>query len=233
MAIKHALEIYRFRNDSVISQDINYVTMPSIMIESLGGDGFHTGLIFRDENRQPKIMHLAWHDKLRVKNVSNGCVFVPILLPVERIEPVLALLRKLIRENATGKIPYGFGTPVNSFDKLNANYIADGDRLGLTCASFVLAAMDFAEVKLLEYDTWEGGLDSSREFQDFMIQALEIDVSEEHLQILDAQVGAHAVRYCPEEVAASAMYGGEPPMKQPETLKFSEHIKTFARAYGY
>lgn len=77
-------------------------------------------------------------------------------------------------------------------------------RLGLTCATFILAVFEAAGISLIKYDTWPENRPSDFEWQKQIITALRRtrSATPEHIKAVEGDVGS--ARYRPEEVAGAA-----------------------------
>jgi hypothetical protein len=104
-------------------------------------------------------------------------------------------------------LPYGLSTPNDSFDPDTLAYLRGPAKVGLTCATFVLAIFEFGGLKLLQYELWPHR-DSDVPWQNYVISELKrTGASQEHIAAVEGQVGAMRIR--PEEVAASATFADE------------------------
>jgi hypothetical protein len=172
-----------------------------VAVHSKGG---HVGLIYRDEDgRTVYYIHLRWHHQLertRPDSVRYP-VWVEPELPPGRAVIVAELCKLIFDLNAEQEIPYSFGSPDGVFDPTGHLRLGP-KRLGLTCATFVLAVFDAAGNPLIDYSQWPQRPED-REWCEYVIGELERSNAEaSHVTALRAD--GISVRYKPLEVAGSA-----------------------------
>lgn len=171
----------------------------------------HIGVMHRDSNGQLHFLHLARHchlrnDHHRPKYLS---VWVAPGVPAERQRIVAAFCRRVWRKNERDGIPYAFSNPQDSLDPATGAFLVGPTRFGLTCSSFVLALFHAAGLQLAVYESWPADRAGDREWQQSIIAALEsLQTEQVHIDHLRGEVGA--VRFRPEEVAASAAHAPPP-----------------------
>ena len=111
-------------------------------------------------------------------------------------------------------MPYSFGSPISAFDEQTKKFLIGPTNTGLTCASFVLAVFERAQLRLTHYLGW-----ASPDAEDIQWQQSVVDnlrntpgVSPEHMQVVEQEIGT-SVRYRPEQVAGAASIRGRRPVK--------------------
>jgi hypothetical protein len=165
----------------------------------------HTGILHKSENLdEVKLGHLEWHNRLKESDPNDSYLWVDPPIPTRRARQVAARCREILRENARG-IPYAFSPPNDCFDAKTGRFLLGPSRVGLTCATFVLAVFEAAGIRLAEYDTWPQERPHDAEWQKFVIELLEHEqsgASAEHVGLVKKETGA--VRYRPEDVAGCA-----------------------------
>lgn len=195
-------------------------------------DQRHTGIIFRvDENGPVEFLHLAWHHDLRrEKRISRKYCWVDPKIPKARLRQLAAICDDIAYANRKEKIPYSFGPPHNVFDEETNKFLLGPTRTGLTCASFVLAVFDRAQLKLVAYHGWQ-----SPDYEDVKWQLSVVDqlsqfpsVSSEHLEVVRREVG-NSVRYRPEQVAAAAALRKQRPVRYKYAKVLGAMIVRFLR----
>jgi hypothetical protein len=171
----------------------------------------HIGIMHRDRNAHLQFLHLAWHCRLR--NDDNRpdylSVWVAPSVPAERQRSIAAFCRRVWRKHERDGIPYAFSHPSRSLDPATGAFLIGPSRFGLTCSSFVLAVFHAAGLQLADYESWPVNRDGDREWQLSIIAELELRQTEQgHIDHLRGEIGA--VRFRPEEVAASTAYAPPP-----------------------
>jgi hypothetical protein len=163
----------------------------------------HVGLLHRDEsNQEVAMLHLAFHCRLRNDQPEPTYAWVDPAVHSARARQVAAVCRKVWRSNGE-QIPFAFSAPSDCFDGETGAFLLGPTRIGLTCASFVLAIFHAAGLPLVDYGTWPAAGERDVAWQLHAISMLrEHGASEEHVRAVEAEVGA--VRYRPEQVAGGA-----------------------------
>ena len=181
-----------------------------IALGSADADQRHIGLLHRAAESQSLLMlHLAWHHRLRdeppPETMSLG---ICPTIPRARLIQVAAVCRKIWRANPTG-VPYAFSAPNDCFDARTGEFLLGPTRLGLTCASFVLAVFQAAGLPLVDYATWPIARSGDREWQERIVGLLEqTGATRAHVDAVRSDVGN--VRYRPEEVAGAVRVPSHP-----------------------
>lgn len=172
---------------------------------SRGDFGTHIGLIFTDNEKQTRILHLAWHKKILVDNYpidEKRCwvSIIPDLHPITA-KTLVGILRKVARRQP--KIPYGIGVlaAFGSFSP-EGDYKAPKGSDGLTCATFVSELLKAHGVRLIQESTWPEGVNA--EWAGDVHAALKQwdGVDENHLAAV--QSNTLGIRIRPEELGAVA-----------------------------
>jgi hypothetical protein len=174
------------RSDHISPQTISGV---GIAVHSVG---LHIGVLYRvTENATIKLLHLAWHNKLCSDDLTPAykCWIRP-MIDDDRAMAIAAFCRRIWNQNERNQIPYGFSSPNRFFDT-SGNAIKGPAKVGLTCASFVLAVFEGAGVVLADLDTWPNPTAEDIERQRELLNNLsrDPDVSREHLSAAEAEVG--------------------------------------------
>ena len=164
----------------------------------------HIGMLYRTaEGEAAKILHLAWHHQLRSDHPSHSypCRVRP-WIPGERALAIAAFCRRIWKKAGDDQVPYGFSAPSVFFDHSGA-LISGPAKVGLTCASFVLAVFDSAGLPLVRLDEWPPPTSVDKARQRELVDQLRtsVNVSPDHLSALETEIGN--VRYRPLEVAGA------------------------------
>jgi len=174
-------------------------------------DQRHIGVMHRDSNGQLQFLHLAWHCRLQNDDHRPEylSLWVAPSVPAERQRIIAAFCRRVWRKNERDGIPYAFSNPQDSLDPATGEFLVGPTRFGLTCSSFVLALFHAAGLQLAVYESWPADRAGDREWQQSIIAELESKHTEQrHIDHLRSEIGA--VRFRPEEVAASAAHAPPP-----------------------
>jgi len=164
----------------------------------------HIGMLYRTAEGEPaKILHLAWHHQLRSDPPSQSYpCWVRPWIPNERALAIAAFCRRIWKKAGDDQVPYGFSAPSAFFDHSGA-LISGSAKVGLTCASFVLAVFDSAGLPLVRLEEWPSPTPDDKARQRELLDQLRknADVSPAHLSALETEIGN--VRYRPLEVAGA------------------------------
>ncbi len=180
----------------------------AIAIQSVDSNQRHIGVLHREDGSdEVSLLHLAWHHDLRNHPPKTAYLWVDPKIPSRRMRQVAAFCRKVWRSNDNDRaIPYALSPPNDCFDRLTGKFLLGPTRLGLTCASFVLAIFESVGLPLAKYETWPKARDGDQEWQECIIDHLEKSqppATTEHVEAVKGEVGA--IRYRPEDVAGAAI----------------------------
>ena len=172
-----------------------------IAIAAINAEQRHIGLLHRDpESNDVMMLHLAFHHDLRNEPAKTKYLWIDPPILAERLIHVAAWCRLVWSANQDD-FPYSFSQPEECFDSENGKFLIGPTRLGLTCATFVLALFDVAGLKLVNYATWPTGRPGDREWQEFVVAQLP-PTEVAHIEDMRSEVGS--ARFRPEEVAGAA-----------------------------
>lgn len=165
----------------------------------------HIGLLYRVTVQAPALLlHMPWHNKLRSESpAAHYVLWVDPSIPKERARVVAAFCRRIWKTNEANGLPYGLSQPNRFFDH-TGGVLKGPAKVGLTCATFVLAVFDAAGLTLVRYETWPKPTANDIKRQEDLATQLEMDeqVSREHARVFRSEVGN--IRYRPFEVAGAA-----------------------------
>jgi hypothetical protein len=188
-------------------RDLSHVPFAAIAIRSVTAEQRHIGVLYRESDADGIcLLHLAWHHQLRNERPGGDYLWVEVAAPRRRLRNVSAICRRILRAAAQGQqIPYAFSQPNDCFDSETGQFLLGPNRLGLTCASFVLAVFETAGLRLAQYETWPHDREGDRAWQAWIVQQLQTGpnrASDEHVAAVRSQLGN--ARFRPEEVAVAA-----------------------------
>lgn len=169
--------------------------------------GGHTGIAFHSETQGPQVLHLAWHQLLRVDTIpeaiDQGCWVADALpTPPSASKQVVAIVRKVATSLA--QIDYGadFITARGSFAS-DGTYKPPEGSTGLTCASFVVEVLRACSIKVVQENTWqpnERNVDWANKVCDHLAKK-----DPEHAEAVRKNI--NGLRLIPFEVAGAASSG--------------------------
>jgi hypothetical protein len=188
----------------------------AVIIGEPNPDQRHTGIAYRVDEAAPfQFLHLAWHRDLRKQGrIPAHYCWVDPRIPAARLRQLAAICEDICHANLVEKVPYSFGTPVSAFDERTKKFLLGPTTTGLTCASFVLAVFERAQLQLVQYSGWPAPDDQDVRWQQIVLDALRntTGVSSDHVQAVEREIGT-SVRYRPEQVAGAAAIRGRRPVK--------------------
>ena len=175
-----------------------------VAIKHTGGIDFplHVGLVFTLTDGRPWMAHLAFHEKLRGDAAprDGGYFWADCrwILADEHAEtgPYIAnFIQGTLRNRS---VPYGLVPDLDCF--ATGTYAEDEPRYGLTCATYVVAALKGAGIDLVDVGTWVER-PGDEEWSKHVIEALRTGAPE-RAALLEGQRAPF--RVTPDEAAAAA-----------------------------
>lgn len=163
----------------------------------------HVGIGYRTDDAH-RLQHLAWHLKLTDVPLCHDPSYIGIgvNVPEMRQEEVSLLCERVFATNGRS-IPYSFDAPNGCFDPNTGAALFGPTKLGLTCATFVLAVLEAAGIALIDYANWPANREGDDEWRAFVIGALAQEAANvEHVKAVRS--ATPGTRYRPEDVAAAA-----------------------------
>lgn len=161
-------------------------------------------MLHRVSEREPvHILHLAWHERLRSEPPSSDyVVWTRPQIEGDRGLAIAAFCRRIAKLSSKQQVPYGFSQPNDFFDS-SGGFVRGPSRVGLTCASFVLAVFHTAGVPLARTDEWPlPTIEDLARQKELLEQLKERQTPAEHVSACEAEVGN--VRFRPLEVAGAS-----------------------------
>ncbi len=93
------------------------IEVAAVTIKTINDGQRHIGIAFREDEECCKLLHLAWHYKMRLDNVDATFYWVEHKIDQLRLYGVLAFCDLIIQANPAG-IPYAFDSPNDCFEIL-------------------------------------------------------------------------------------------------------------------
>lgn len=181
----------------------------AISVSDPSAQQLHLGLIY-PEDGSSKVVHLWWHCRVANEPLNESKPiwwWVSIDVPEDRMEAIAGVCRRIIKraENGISEIKYATRYEGGIF-KEDGSVSLVGKEVGLTCATFVLAILHWAQLVPLRLDSWEAR-SGDLEWHARIVQVLKdtSGVSEEHLRAVEEEKGC--ARFRPADVAAACGVG--------------------------
>lgn len=205
--------------------DIPYI---GVVIKEVTENQRHIGLLFRtDKQNEPKMLHLAFHYRLQCEQPSGYWLHCSGFDEDEQL--LLAVWFENVWLVNKERIPYGLAYSSNGYFDVSGTFVQSNKNCGLTCATFVMALFNDFGFQIINVDTWESR-DSDSVWQNDIVTAMKRDqdnnpklYSKTHIQEQVNNIGI-AVRFRPEEVAASAYVFDDVPVSFQTAAKLGKDV---------
>src|ERR1700726_3117546 len=114
----------------------------------------HTGILHRDQKTSEIVLlHLRSHHQLVSVTPDLSYLWIDPKVNPRRLRHVATICRLIWEQNGKD-VPFGFSGPSDCFDDETFAFLVGPSKLGLTCATFILAVFERAGVKLLKHESW-------------------------------------------------------------------------------
>lgn len=161
----------------------------------------HAGFLYKIDNAEPRISHLAWHYRLEDKPAEGPYLWANVGLDDVSCRVVAAWLAD--RRANPAQIPYGIDSAGVCFDSETQDFIPPPVGKGLTCATYIVAVLKHLGFPLLAEITWPRDRADDVSWQEAIVTSLSKDgASADHVAAVRADKGAR--RFRPAEVVGSA-----------------------------
>jgi hypothetical protein len=171
------------------------------------GDG-HIGICFHSPKDGPKVLHLAWHEQLRINAIPGELQFCwageVLGLPPATAKAVVGIVRAVAARRATIRYGLNFIAAYGSFYP-NGKYKPPRGSDGLTCASFVVEVLRAAMVNLVREDTWRADAANEAWCESVCALLTQQGVDADHVTSVRRNISGLRMR--PFEVAGAARLG--------------------------
>ena len=179
-----------------------------VILERLKSNWIHVGFLYRIEDSDAYVLHLWGHRKLLHEPPREGQLCVLCEIEPVRLPSIAAFARRLYRKNKNQGIPYAFSSPEQDWFSAEGSLLLGPERLGLTCANFVLALYRAAGLPLVQLDTWPAREDDAAWQQSVLDEwapaiAEARQKTQEHFAQVQNEIGT--VRCRPTEIGGAAL----------------------------
>ena len=161
--------------------------------------GLHSGLLYQLPNSEPRILHLAFHHMLRDEPAALPYRWSDMGLDEDNKLVLATLLSRIAATEP--RINYGFDSDGACFDPETGDMLPLPIGKGLTCATFIVAALRTYRFRLLDPATWPERPED-REWEEAILNLLAEYATADHVEAVRSSVGAKRLR--PDEVVGAA-----------------------------
>jgi hypothetical protein len=190
----------------LVSRDVQQTQAAAVTITS-SLVGAHVGIRYRaDDSGNLKHAHLAFHHEFKIEeSIDHDVCWVIPSLSEDELSDVATSARLVARRYADGRMPYAYGLDGQYLNE-NDGSLMLGNRLGLTCSTFLILLFRHARVELVETSSWDERSPARREedvrAHETLLKHLR-NRDADHARKVEAQ-GVDATRIRAEEVAAAS-----------------------------
>ncbi|WP_144435578.1 hypothetical protein [Roseovarius atlanticus] len=172
-----------------------------VAIKNAGGDQNHCGLLYRLDDGEVRMLHLAFHFDLRDDEWRPDYCCAPVGFELENQLVVAAFANAVA--NAEPNVPYGFDANGMVFDRSSGELLEAPAGKGLTCATFVLALLRTLGFEPLDEASWPVR-DDDEEWQAKILELMKAnDANEDHIEAVTRN--GQSKRFRPEEVVGASI----------------------------
>lgn len=189
-----------------------------------GNPYVHVGFLYRNDDNQILLSHLAFHWKFRGNEVPDESYFwlEPQFNEILR-EQIAAFLLHVAEQNRVGEIDYSIHHHGQVIDK-TGKYVFTGLGSGLTCSTYLLDVFFSAlQIPLIVLESWPAGRPADVEWGESILAALEGIAPKEHIDAQRVDL-PNVVRYRPEEVGAAFTMFTNTPLSFEQVRPDSEEL---------
>ncbi len=160
----------------------------------------HCGIIFQLDGEETKLIHLAWHARLKLESPGSEYIWSDVDLDKVNKSVLAAVFANMMRH--AGEISYGIDSDMLCFEP-DGTYVAPPAGKGLTCATFIVATFLSQGYQIRDVSSWPDREDDV-EWQKFIVETMKqyAWISPEHIELVQNDIGAKRLR--PDEVVAAA-----------------------------
>ena len=198
-----------------------------VILERLKSNRTHVGFLYRTEGNYTCVLHLSGHRQLQEEPPRKGQLCILCEIEPVRLPSLAAFARSLYRKNKNQGIPYAFSSPEQDWFSTEGGLLLGPERLGLTCANFVLALYRAVGLPLVQLAFWPAREDDSAWQQSVLdewapIIAEKKQKTREHFAQVRNEIGS--VRCRPNEIGGAAL-ASEFPCEFETAVKLGEDVE--------
>lgn len=184
------------------SEAVDAAAVPLLVaIGRVGESGTHSGLAVNEGPASPaRLIDLAFHKTVRSVELPAKYKLYPLHGDVERME-IAADVITLISNESRDSVPYGFSIPGPYFDAVTGQYLAT-DIVGLTCSTFVIAALESVGLSVVDISTWRERANDGKRFAELVQLLRDHGVHPAHVKLVEDEDPAFRIR--PEDLPRAA-----------------------------
>ena len=193
----------------------------------------HAAIAFRASDRSLKAIHLTLSGEVERGSLYGECLdgyawAEPKVNP-DWLAMIAAHCESILMRPGPVKFNYAFAylkSTVLTDDGTSMRI--EGETVGLTCATFVLAMFDYHKLTLLDLDSWKFREDDAKWqrsiFETYLKgKATDWGLDKSVLERIEKEISVPCLRFRPEEVFASCLVGDHPAKFDP-TVKYAEWV---------
>ncbi|RWM21771.1 MAG: hypothetical protein EOR73_10210 [Mesorhizobium sp.] len=179
------------------------VDIVGLAIKRINEGQNHVGVLYKSDVDGLMMCHLAWHFDLRFDPPNDTYRWIDLDPLDEMNKKALAAFFQTLKEEGAD-VPYGFKVSGECFDE-DGRFVPLPPGEGLTCATFVVAALRSQGHELITETTWPARAAEDAAWQAHILAHLQLSpgVTQAHLDAIAADVGATRIK--PEEVVAAGL----------------------------
>jgi len=166
----------------------------------------HAAILFLDQNSEPKFLHLSEHNSLRYHPPKDDYIWMQLgdEFEIYDKEYLKAFVIDVARINPESTGQYGLDINSKCIDKITGKFVSEyRNKIGLTCATFVMEVFDARGYTLVDTNAWLANLPENIAWQQQLVIPHLVNVGAEPAYIVKQEDNIGNPRILPEEVAAA------------------------------
>lgn len=183
-----------------VGEPLDNVSLVGVAILGVRGGQLHCGLLYKRSDEPTRFLHLAFHHMLTDEVPPKDLRWGDLGLDDDNKLVLATFLSRIARSGPA--ISYAFDAEGVCIDKTSGDLLEAPPGKGLTCATFVNAALKAYGYNCIDFATWPER-DDDRFWQANILEVLRRYADEEHVELVKQSVGAKRLR--PDEITAAAL----------------------------
>lgn len=171
-----------------------------VAIVRVTAEQLHCGLLYRVGEDSTRFLHLAFHRLLTDEPAGDNLRWGELGLDEDNKLVLATFLSRIAKTRPT--ISYAFDAEGVCIDRETGDVLDAPPGKGLTCATFVNAALKAYGYNCIDFSTWPAREDDA-DWQNQILEILERHADDEHVQLVKESIGATRLR--PDEIVAAAI----------------------------